>query len=55
MDLNLKLERKWKKEKYTIGNLYVNGVFFSNVLEDTVRGLRQDMTPEEIKKRFCGI
>lgn len=50
MDLNLKLERKWKKEKYTIGNLYVNGVFFSNVLEDTVRGLRQDMTPEEIQK-----
>lgn len=50
MDLNLKLERKWKKEKYTIGNLFINGVFFSNVLEDTVRGLRQDMTPEEIKK-----
>ena len=50
MELNLKLERKWKKEKYTIGNLYVNGVFFSNVLEDTVRGLRQDMTPEEIQK-----
>ena len=50
MDLNLKLERKWKKEKYTIGNLYVNGVFFSNVLEDTTRGLRQDMTPEEIQK-----
>ena len=50
MELNLKLERKWKKEKYTIGNLYVNGVFFSNVLEDNVRGLRQDMTPEEIKK-----
>lgn len=50
MNLNLKLERKWKKEKYTIGNLYVNGVFFSNVLEDTVRGLRQDMTPEEIQK-----
>lgn len=50
MELNLKLERKWKKEKYTIGNLFINGVFFSNVLEDTVRGLRQDMTPEEIKK-----
>jgi hypothetical protein len=50
MDLNLKLERKWKKEKYTIGNLFINGVFFSNVLEDTVRGLRQDMTPEEIQK-----
>lgn len=50
MDLNLKLERKWKKEKYTIGNLFINGVFFSNVLEDTVRGLCQDMTPEEIQK-----
>lgn len=50
MDLNLKLERKWKKEKYTIGNLFINGVFFSNVLEDKVRGLRQDMTPEEIQK-----
>ncbi|MBF1506472.1 MAG: hypothetical protein HXN91_00015 [Prevotella pallens] len=50
MDLNLKLERKWKKEKYTIGNLYVNGVFFSNVLEDKTRGLRQNMTLEEIKK-----
>ncbi len=50
MDLNLKLERKWKKEKYTIGNLFINGVFFSNVLEDTTRGLRQDMTPEEIQK-----
>lgn len=50
MDLNLKLERKWKKEKYTIGNLFINGVFFSNVLEDKTRGLRQDMTLEEIKK-----
>ena len=49
-NLNLRVERKWKKEDYTIGNLYINDVFFSNILEDTVRGLRQDMTPEEIQK-----
>lgn len=49
-DLILRVERKWKKKDYTIGNLYINDVFFSNILEDTVRGLRQDMTPEEIQK-----
>ncbi|ATV32558.1 hypothetical protein CUC00_08315 [Prevotella intermedia] len=49
-NLNLRVERKWKKKDYTIGNLYIDGVFFSNVLEDTVRGLHQDMTPEEIQK-----
>ena len=49
-NLILRVERKWKKKDYTIGNLYINDVFFSNILEDTVRGLRQDMTPEEIKK-----
>lgn len=49
-ELNLRVDRQWKKKNYTIGNLYIDGVFFSNVLEDTVRGLRQDMTPEEIQK-----
>ena len=49
-NLILRVERKWKKKDHTIGNLYINDVFFSNILEDTVRGLRQDMTPEEIKK-----
>lgn len=26
--MKLKLVRKWKKEGYTIGQLYVDGVFF---------------------------
>ena len=39
--MRLKLERKWKKETYTIGRLYVDGVYFSNTLEDRDRGLRQ--------------
>lgn len=37
-NLILRVERKWKKKDYTIGNLYINDVFFSNILEDTVRG-----------------
>lgn len=49
-ELNLRIERRWKKKSYTIGNLYIDNVLFSNVLEDPVRGLRQDMTLEEIKK-----
>ena len=32
--MRLLLERKWKKQTYTIGRLYVDGVFFSNTCED---------------------
>lgn len=46
----LLLERKWKKDDYTIGNLYVNGEFFSNSLEDKDRGLHNYMSLEEIEK-----
>lgn len=37
----LKIDRKWKKETYTIGRLYVDGVYLCNTLEDRDRGLRQ--------------
>lgn len=37
--MKLKLERKFKGTEYTIGDLFIDGVFFSNILEDTVRGL----------------
>ena len=33
----LKVDRKWKKEEYTIGNMMVDSLFFSNTLEDAVR------------------
>ena len=49
--MKIQLERKWKKEEYTIGQLYVDGVFFSNTLEDKDRGLTKDMPLEEIRKR----
>lgn len=48
--MELLLKRIAKKNKYTIGNLYVNGEWFCNTLEDTDRGLTQDMPLEEIKK-----
>ena len=48
--MELVLERKWLKSGYTIGNLYVNGRKFSNVLEDEDRGLRQDMGLDEIDR-----
>ena len=39
--MELLVDRKWKKEAYTIGRLYINGVFFCNTLEDRDRGLKQ--------------
>lgn len=35
--MELLLERKYCKDKYTVGRLYIDGVFFSNTLEDKVR------------------
>ena len=45
------LDRAWKRKGYTISRLYINGELFCNALEDESRGLRQDMTINEIKKR----
>lgn len=44
------IDRKWKKEDYTIGNLFIDGEFFSNTLEDKDRGLRQDMSTGELSR-----
>ena len=50
--IKFKLERPkaWQKEKYTIGNFYIdygNGYqYFCNTLEDTVRDLNHDGTNE---------
>lgn len=48
--LELLLDRKYKNETYTIGNLYVDGEWFCNTLEDKDRGLSQTMPLEEINK-----
>jgi hypothetical protein len=45
------INRKYKKKDYTIGELYINGVFFCNTLEDTDRGLSQHTPLDEIKNK----
>lgn len=46
--MNLKLVRRKFDTLRTISDLYVNDVFFCNVLEDVDRGLAQDMSLSEI-------
>lgn len=40
--MELRLKRIAKKETYTIGRLYIDGVRYCDTLEDTDRGLRQE-------------
>lgn len=47
--MELFLERKYKKDKYTIGNLYINNKLFCNTCEDRDRGLTSDMNESQIK------
>ena len=47
--LNIRIDRIAKKSTYTIGKLYLNGVYFCDTLEDTDRGLYQGMPLQKIK------
>ena len=49
--MELKVKRKAFEKDYTIGDLFVDGKFVSNTLEDCDRGLTQDMPLEEIKAK----
>ena len=40
--VNLLLDRIYKAETYTIGKLYIDGVYFCDTLEDKVRDLNKD-------------
>jgi hypothetical protein len=48
--MKLRLERKYKKERYTIGKLYINGKPFCETLEDKDRGLKKEMPEEQLSK-----
>ena len=50
-ELKLLLERRYKKNSYSIGLLYINGVLFSNTLEDRDRDLTFNMPLYEINRR----
>lgn len=47
--MRLRLDRKYKKDTYTIGILYVNGVRFCETCEDKDRGLKQTDSLSTIK------
>ena len=40
--MKLRVERLWKKPAYTVGRLFVDGKFFCNTLEVTVRDLSNE-------------
>ena len=49
--MNLVLKRGDNKSTYCIGDLYIDGIWFSNVIEDTDRRLDDSMSVEEIKDK----
>lgn len=49
--MNILVKRVAKKASYTIGKMYINGVYFCDTCEDTDRGLTQYMSLAEIKRK----
>lgn len=49
--MKLTLIRKYKKKDYCIGELYIDGKFFCDTLEDPDRGLTSTMSLTEIKSK----
>lgn len=49
--MRLTLMRIANKSTYTIGKLYIDGCYYCDVLEDTDRGLDDDMEESEILKK----
>lgn len=49
--MKIELVRIAFKDTYTIGKLYVDGKYFSDVLEDVDRGLDSSMSESEILKK----
>lgn len=47
--MRLVVKRIAKRDTYTIGRLYIDGIYFSDALEDKDRGLTQNMSVEKIK------
>lgn len=49
--MNITVKRIAKRASYTIGKMYINGVYFCDTCEDTDRGLTQYMSLAEIKRK----
>lgn len=50
----LRLERRWPKESYTIGRLYVNGELLCNTLEDKVVDINRNGCFDGREKKVAG-
>ena len=50
MSMELIVDRKWKKQSYTISNLTIDGKWFCNVLEDKDRNLDSSMSIAKIRE-----
>ena len=48
--MKLTLRRIAKKDTYTVGKLYIDGVYFCDTIEDKDRGLYQKQDIQELKK-----
>lgn len=48
--MKLTLDRKYKRDTYVIGKLYVNGEYFADTVEDRDRGISQTDSLDKIKK-----
>ena len=49
--MEILVKRIARKEKYTIGKMYIDGQYVCDTLEDTDRGLKQTMPIDEIKQK----
>ena len=49
--MEILLKRIAKKSKYTIGKMYIDGKYICDTLEDTDRGLNQNMSLKEINNK----
>lgn len=48
--MNIELKRIYNCNTYCIGHLYIDGKYICDTIEDTDRGLHQEMSKEEILK-----
>ena len=49
--MEISVSRKWKKDTYTIGQMFINGKYFSDTCEDKDRGLSDNMPEEQVKTK----
>lgn len=49
--MKIKIQRRYKGPDYTIGSLFINGIYECDTIEDVDRGLTDSMSVEEIKAK----